>query len=279
MRDRYAAMAAPLAMPFPGLRKKRRLRRAISLTLAIAVLFGLAACGGDTTPTVSYKPDFLPVKLNIGADGVSISGDKSIVTPIGEFSIGASYSLPKRESASIYVILRDRNRGEKGRGEKGFDDVYLVKSGSDDFIAVVNGKTTIQIRDGQVLIDVTDGTIESVEFKRGEPTTKEGETSWWDETTQRWDNGYHSSWYKPFALCTWAYDDSTISKWWGAGFVWFLIRLILALLLGLVDILLSVVFLLAQVAYMLFGPTGRNIVWGIAILALLFFVVAGFAAS
>ncbi|MGN9810805.1 hypothetical protein ACTMSW_15765 [Micromonospora sp. BQ11] len=40
----------------------------------------------------------------------------------------------------------------------------------------------------------------------------------------------------------------------------------LTLALLLVDLVLSSIFLVAQVAYLIFGATGRNVGWGIAIL-------------
>jgi hypothetical protein len=63
-----------------------------------------------------------------------------------------------------------------------------------------------------------------------------------------WSKGWEASLYKPFMLTRWAYDDSTIDKWCGLGFVWFLLRLALTLVLLLVDLVLSSIFLAAQIA-------------------------------
>ena len=70
-----------------------------------------------------------------------------------------------------------------------------------------------------------------------------GEPSLVRYISHRWHKGWDLSFYHPFSFSRWAYDDSTIGKWYGVGFVWFFLRLALALVLGLVDIALSLVFL------------------------------------
>jgi len=58
----------------------------------------------------AYKPPLLPVRLVIDADGnVYAEGDASIVTPIGEFSIGAE--LPIRQKNSRVIIVRNTKKG------------------------------------------------------------------------------------------------------------------------------------------------------------------------
>lgn len=243
----------------------RAWRAGIRLALALALLGAVSSCGSGVQPTVAYQPDILPIKINVSADGVSVEGSKDIITPIGVFSIGAQYALPEREEETIYVIVRDRKKGNVG-----YDTVYKVRTGKDSFSAIVNGTTSIEVHDGQVIIDVTDGSIQTIEFKRAGPGLAEqsGGNKPWSSTQAKWNAGYDSSWYHPFALAKWAYDDSTIGKWCGVGFVWFLLRLVLSLVLGVVDIILSVVFLLAQLVYMAAGATGRNIVWGLFVLLL-----------
>jgi hypothetical protein len=245
-------------------------RRSLAGLLAFVVLAAVSACGGEASPSVGFKPEFLPVQLNVGPDGISISGDSKIVTWLGEFSIGANYSLTARRAGEVDVILRNRTKGGIG-----FDDVYRVRSEGDEFTAVVNGTTTIQVRDGQVLIDITDGTIRSVQFKRSEtaPAANAQTDNWWTHGVAKWNKGWRTSFYKPFMLSRWAYDDSTLKKWYGIGFVWFLVRLIVALILAIIDILMTVIFLIAQVCYWFWGPTGRNIVWGTALLLFLGLVV------
>jgi hypothetical protein len=240
----------------------------------LPVLLGVitAACdtGSGTEVRGSYRPPVLPVKFVWSPSGVSISGDNSIVTPIGIFSIGAQYSLP-REEDSIYVIMRDRDEGVTG-----FDHTYKVESGSGEFIAVVDGRTTIQVANRRVLIDVTGGNVRTIEFKKAEPIVPQSTIG----LVREWKEYSTSSFYAPFSLTKWAYDDSTISKWYGVGFVWFLLRLALAVfLLIFVDLPLTVVFVTAGTAYVLFGVTGRNVIYGLAALVLLLFVVFSWAAA
>jgi hypothetical protein len=115
--------------------------------------------------SLSYKPPFSPVKLAIDSQGnVSVVGDVSIVTFVGEFSIGAEYTL-KEDPDSILVTIRDR--------EKGDDTIYRVRTDGDRFVAVLNGNTVVQVENNQVLIDVTNAAVESIEFKRADSTIPE----------------------------------------------------------------------------------------------------------
>lgn len=211
-------------------------------------------------PGLTYQPILLPVHFNVSASGISIGGNTSLVTPIGTFSIGASYMLPQ-QGDSIYVILRDHKTG--------FDHIYKVRSGGDAFTAVINGTTDISVTNNQVLIDVTSGKVEEIYFKRARETISEQHT-WspkiWRASIARWDSGWRESWYKPFSMSRWAYSDSTIGKWFGIGFAWFLIRLALAVVLALIDTGLTIGFLLGQGAFILFGPTGRDVIYGLLVL-------------
>jgi hypothetical protein len=234
--------------------------------LLVVVLFGLlcTACRGTVSPEASFKPQFLPFEISIGTSGDStIEGSLSWTTEIGEFSIGAKYELPPRKDNSIYVILRNRHTG--------YDRIYEVRTDGDQFNAIVNGTTSITVTNDQVLIDVTNGSIRSVKFKQvNNQITEASNASWMPKTRHaiaaRWDAGWSQSWYKPYALSKWAYSDSTIDKWYGIGFAWFLLRLILAILLALVDTVLTVGFLVGQLGFILFGPTGRDVVYGLTVL-------------
>jgi hypothetical protein len=154
----------------------------LALVLVLAVL--CSGCSSDNVNTdVTIKPAFLPMAFSIGPSGISIVGDKSITTPIGVFSIGASYELPPRVGDSIYVILRDRRAG--------FDHIYDVQTGTDQFAAVINGTTNIAVTNGQVLIDVTDGHIKLVTFKQvTDKVSEASHTGWlghiWHNPVGRW---------------------------------------------------------------------------------------------
>ncbi len=88
------------------------------------------------------------------------------------------------------------------------------------------------------------------------------------------DAGWAKSWYKPYGLARWAYSDSTIEKWYGAGFVWFLLRLLFSVFLGLIDTLLTLGFVLGQLAFIIFGPTGRDVTYGFLVLGFIVLVIA-----
>ncbi|WP_157547789.1 hypothetical protein [Nonomuraea candida] len=234
--------------------------------LLVTVVLATAGCAG-TDVKASYHPAFLPVKIEWADGKVQLAGEASLVTPIGIFSIGAEYALPDKEADALYVIIRDA-RGSAGNPQiAGFDHIYKVKSGTGQFTAVVNGTAMIQVVDRQVLIDVTDGSVQSIEFKGAQPVVQERASTIGD----RWQAYWDGSFYSPMALSRWAYDDSTMTSWFGLGFLWFLVRLAVAIVLGLVDLLLTVGCTLAAVAFVIFGPTGRNIAYGVEALAVLFF--------
>ena len=235
------------------------------LALLLSCLL-VSACGsGD--PEVSYKPPYLPIKFQVGSDGVDVVGEQSIVTPLGAFSINAKYALTGKSRDEIYVVIENRKLGRDGTKW-----IYRVKAGTGSFTAVVDGRTTIQVKHDGVTIDVTDGSIKVIELAQVAPTSTDIDTSsfsaWWHTSVSKWDAGWESSFYKPFILARWAYDDSTINRGYGFGFVWFLLRLALSIVFAILDLLLTAIFLVAQLSYYLFDSTGRNIVWGVAVLAI-----------
>lgn len=250
--------------------------RTVFASLAVAAVAVLpVSCGTNPDAQVGYKPPILPVKFVLSSSGVTISGDRSLVTPMGTFSVGAKYSLSPSKSDSVYVIIRDKDQGETG-----FDQIYEVKSGQGEFTAVVNGTTTIQVRDRQVLIDVTDGKVNSIELKGVERTANISEGQGDNIVAvaeSRWRGYWDTAFYTPLALFNWAYDDSTMSEAYGIGFVWFLIRLLAALVLFIGDIILTLACTIAAIATVFFGTTGRNIAYGIEALLGIFIIGGGVA--
>jgi hypothetical protein len=236
----------------------------------ILILVLVPACGTGTEsgpePEAGFKPILLPVKFTFSSSGISVRGDKSLIVPIGVFSVGAKYSLPHKEADAIYVTIRDRKEPPLG-----FDHTYKVRSGRGEFTAVVNGTTTIQIKNRHVLVDVTDARVQTIEFKTVQPAAAPEQDNIYGK---RWHSFWRSAFYKPFAMSRWAYDDSTISKWYGLGFAWFLIRLLLTLIILIPDLILTTVVVLAGVADMLLGATARNIVYGLSALVGLMFLGA-----
>lgn len=236
-----------------------RLNRKTWVTLIVAALIGVlcSACdGGTVSPNFSYSaPLFLPFHFSIGKkdNNPTLSGNVSAVTELGVFSIGAQFELPPSQPETMRVILENRRTG--------FDRIYQIRTGGDQFAAVVNGTTTISVSQDEVTIDVTSGSIRSISFKRvanpipeaqanGNPVTHVTNTA-----AGRWDSGWDRSWYKPFMLSGWAYDDSTVTKWYGAGFVLFFLRLILAIILGLFDLFFTIFFFIGQLFIVCFGTS------------------------
>jgi len=58
---------------------------------------------------ISYKVPFLPLEIVFDSDGISFHGTKTIVTPIGSFSLGYSKYASKFEEDYTYVIIEDMN--------------------------------------------------------------------------------------------------------------------------------------------------------------------------
>lgn len=251
-------------VPSQSFNRSTRLIGSILLVFLFPILSLLSACDPSTSGEIEYQPVLLPIKLTYNGSSIDIKGEKEIVTFIGTFSIGAKYALPDSDPDAIYVIIRNHKEPPAG-----FDHIYKVRTGSGDFSAVVNGRTVIQVVDRQVLIDVTDSQVEDIQLKNVEPVP----TANGSNLIEKWDEYWTWAPYKPFSLFTWAYDDSTMSKWYGLGFVYFLIRLALALVLLVFDLILTAVFLVACVAYLLLGADARNVVFGIFALPLFIIVL------
>jgi hypothetical protein len=95
------------------------------------------------------------------SNGFSISAHKGITTPIGRFSIEYTQNLyDKRKSSDIVyvdritiqkqdllVVFRNRNSEQ--------DIVYKIKNGA-SLEATTNGKTNIKVREGMIIVDITD---------------------------------------------------------------------------------------------------------------------------
>jgi len=241
----------------------------------LAAIFLLNACStaGDAEPAIDLKPTLLPLKFTITPSGVVVTGDRTIVTPLGLISIGAKINLPSKDDDAIRVIIRDRDR--EGIG---FDEIYDIKAGYGSFEAVTNGTTVIQVTaEREVIIDVTDAQIESIELRKVVLANFEDNAQGLSRLSERWDEhwqtlpiGYHA-----WSLTRWAYDDSTIDKWYGVGFVAFLMRLIIATLLAIIDFALVIAFFFGGIFY-LFSETARNVCYGFLVI---FIIVALWVAS
>jgi hypothetical protein len=154
---------------------------------------------GTASGIASFKPVFLPVTFVISSDGsISAEGDLSYVTPLGEFSIGAQYSLQQVDN-SILVILRDRNRIPSG-----LDTIYRVRTAGDEFDAVLDGRTEIHIADGQVTVDITNATVSKIQFKQVKNLSLSTVHGFWDSS------------YHPFLMSQWIVRQRS-GIWYAAG--------------------------------------------------------------
>lgn len=238
------------------------MRKILLVFIFIIILGFMTSCSGNTH--VAYQPPFLPVRLVVNDNGlVSVEGDLSLATPVGIFSIGADYSLNK-DKEHIFVIIRDRKIN--------FDQIFKIQNSGDELVAVFNGKTVVQITDQQILIDVTDGNIETIEFKQADPALPTASTNPLTKafSEKTWFVGEYN-----FFITRWAYDDSTIGKWYGIGFIWFLIRFLVSIVGLIIDIVIMYLLLLADIILavglflgVVLGSTIANIFY--AILALFF---------
>ena len=234
------------------------MKRGILLSVAIVQLVLLlcaSSCDNSTgvEGEVGYQPPFLPFRFVLDNHGeVSIQGETQLVTFLGVFDINMKVPI-KVEEDNLIIIIKDTNRV----GEEIVVYEYKIESGQDEFVAVVNGRTAIGISQRQVVIDVSDGTVESIEFQKaprsGNLIEIEGKDGFW----KPFPFGY-----KPFMLASWAYDDSTMEKWYGLGFLWFLIRLIVATPLFIVDLFITTNMVPAVIAHSLLGETAKNVCCG-----------------
>jgi hypothetical protein len=249
----------------------RGVRRLVALPLVVFLTCTVVACGGSSSgmqPELEYKPIILPVKFVVGVDGVEMSGESSIVTPVGVFTLNAGYNLSRPQN-STYVVIRNRRQRPAPA-----DNVFRVRAGGDRLDAVVDGHTEVAVKDGWVMIDVSGAKVRVIQLQQTRVVSADagpaGVALWWHNGLSRWNAGYDRPPYKPFMLTRWAFDDATLGKYYGLGFLWFLLRLALAILLFVVDLALTLVFLIAQFFNYFFGPTGANIVWGVFLLIILY---------
>jgi len=237
----------------------------ILVALLAATLLTASACSSQNVE-VSFQPFTLPVKITWKKGEIEISGERDIVTPVGTIKINAGVTLEEPDEEFFYVTLRDKQRD--------VDHVYKVNAGAGAFHAVVNGTTHIQAENRHVLITVKEGEIKTIEFRKAQSTLSQEKPGPVDKVIDhivgRWNEYWESTWHPPFAWARWAYDDSTMGAVPPFGFLWFLVRLVAAIILGLIDLVLLALCFLAAIAFIIGGTVLMNIVYGIAALIGLF---------
>jgi len=144
----------------------KRFRRIIG-SMILFTFFLLQPCqAGEPGVGVFWKPPFLPFKLRLGTDGVSVQGDASIVTPIGSFGIDASAPIIESPKPTMIrnvsvekndLLLVVRNTRQWG------DKIYKISDGK-DISVFTDGETMITAANGNVVIDVSNGNVREIKF-------------------------------------------------------------------------------------------------------------------
>ncbi|MEU5690838.1 hypothetical protein [Actinosynnema sp. NPDC020468] len=236
----------------------RRFRVLSALALAAALLTGCGAgdVGVEAGVGLPVGPTAKISWSTADPERVTFSAG---VTFLGMAYINATVTPGPPAEDRIRVILRDTK-------ESGGVDRHFDVEGASRLRAVLVGVTVLEIQDHRVLIDLTDVAEQTIEF-----TTQEagGGTA-----PSPWRTYWKASPYSPLDLARGVYDDTHIGDWYGAGFLLFLVRLIGAVLAGLVDLLLMAAFALGGLAYLAFGQPLGNIVVGVAVLVELVLVIA-----
>ena len=100
---------------------------------------------------LSYKPPVVPLKFTVNTNGqLSVSLDRTIVTPIGEFSLdGAAEFSAAPEDDCTLVVLKDTRIAQP---------IYCIKRSALDgegLVVKVDGKSTFEIKGNEIDIDTS----------------------------------------------------------------------------------------------------------------------------
>jgi len=122
---------------------------------------------------ISYKVAFLPLEIVFDSDGISFKGTKTIVTPIGSFSLGYSKFASKFDEDYTYVIIEDMNQKK--------EHIYKIKD-KKKLKLVSEGRTEITVTKNRVRIVVEKGSRFKVSFSvegEEEPERSASSSSRW----------------------------------------------------------------------------------------------------
>ena len=139
---------------------------------------------------ITYKVPLLPLEISFGSDGFSWRGTKTIVTPIGTFSLGYTKYASNLEEDYTYVIIEDMNQKK--------EHIYKIKD-KKKLKLVSEGRTEITITKNRVRIVVEKGSRFTVKFSvEGEDEVREssGSGSKWFSPTKK-----NISWKKAKQIC------------------------------------------------------------------------------
>jgi hypothetical protein len=104
---------------------------------------------------ISYKVPFVPLEIIFNSDGISFRRTKTIVTPIGSFSLGYSKYAAKFDEDYTYVIIEDMNQKK--------EHIYKIKD-KKKLKLLSEGRTEITITKNRVHIIVEKGSRFTVKF-------------------------------------------------------------------------------------------------------------------
>jgi hypothetical protein len=125
------------------------------LWVALLVVFSSVGSYADEGLDVSYKLPLIPLEIVFGSDGISFHGTKTIVTPIGSFSLGYSKYASKFDEDYTYVIIEDMNQKK--------EHIYKIKD-KKKLKLVSEGRTEITITKNRVHILLEKGSYFKVSF-------------------------------------------------------------------------------------------------------------------
>lgn len=128
-------------------------RRVACILFLLSILWTTAGCSG-VFPHASYRSPILPICFTISPEDITISGESSLVTPIGTFSLGASYRVADVGDNDLVLILRNRSTRE--------EHVYRIREGRNAQI-VVDGHLIVEVSRNEVVVDITEA--EQVEVR------------------------------------------------------------------------------------------------------------------
>lgn len=135
------------------------------LAPVLVTLLLLAGCSAPDGTAVSYQPKYLPVEFVLDDQGnISVQGSKSLITDIGTFSVSATYELPAKNDDDLYIYIRDQKQSR--------DRVFLLRDAGDELTAVLDGTTTVKVKDDRIIIDITSAKVRLIKFQQGSADQK-----------------------------------------------------------------------------------------------------------
>lgn len=139
----------------------------ILLLMTLVSTIALSACD-DVSAQINYKPPFLPIVFSLHDNGtISVAGDASVVTPIGDFEVEAGGYTAEATATpppdSLVLIIRHIKSG------KAVDTVYDIAANGEELAITTDGLTQINVTAHQVFIDATKSKIKSITFKDTRP--------------------------------------------------------------------------------------------------------------